>query len=44
MNKRKLAAHKNPSLPTNDELILSLIQLCRSAHRKREPLTYTWNI
>ena len=44
MNKRELAAHKNPSLPTNDDLISSLIQLCRSAHRKREPLTYTWNI
>lgn len=44
MNKRKLAAHKNPTLPTNDELISSLIRLCRSACQKREPLTYTWNI
>ena len=44
MNKRKLAAHKNPTLPTNYELISSLIRLCRSASQKLEPLTYTWNI
>jgi hypothetical protein len=44
MNKRKLAANRNPTVPTNDELISSLIQLCRSARRKREPLAYTWNI
>lgn len=44
MNKKKLAARQNTPPPTNDELVSSLIRLCKSARKHEEPLTYTWNI
>jgi hypothetical protein len=44
MPKTAASAASRSTLPTNDELISSLIRLCRSARQKREPLTYTWNI
>jgi hypothetical protein len=43
MPKTAASAASRSTLPTNDELISSLIRLW-SARQKREPLTYTWNI
>lgn len=44
MNKKKLAERKTASPSSNEELISSLIRVCRIARERGEPVVYTWNL